>query len=58
MYIGVQPPLSFSPLDAVLSLILSVHFLMFGGMCLNHSKVARNLKGTLPTNICPFCKTL
>ncbi len=32
MYIGVQPPLRFSPLHAVLSLILSVHFLMFAGM--------------------------
>ncbi len=41
MHIGVQPPLSFSWLNAALSLILSVHFLMFGEMCLDHSKVAR-----------------
>jgi len=50
MDIGVQPQSSFSTLDAALSLLLSVHFLMFGEMCLEHSKVARNLKGTLPTH--------
>ena len=36
----------------------TAHCLEFEQTCLEHSKVMRNLRGALPTNIGPVCKTL